>query len=78
MPVAKGPKPHVKLAGSLVLVGMSLFALERFGLNWMRGPNGTGSTHLNGTLLSILVVAPMVLIIGGCLVFAVGAMIRPR
>jgi hypothetical protein len=78
MPPIKTTKPYAKLAGSLVLVGMSLFMLERFGLNWMRGPNGTGSTHINGTVLSILVAAPVILIIGGCIVFAVGSMLKPR
>lgn len=77
MPADKNPKPHVKLAGSLVLVGMSLFMLERFGLNWMTGP-AHQPVHLDGTLLSVMVIAPIVLIVGGCLVFAVGAMLRPR
>jgi hypothetical protein len=71
------PKPHVKLAGTLVLLGMSLFMLERFGLDWMTGPTHT-PVHLDGTVLSILVIAPVVLVIGGCVVFAVGSMLRPR
>ena len=76
MAAIKNPKPYAKIAGSLVLLGMSLFMLERFGLNWMRGPNGTG--HIDGTVLSVLVAAPLILIGGGCVVFVVGSMIRPR
>ena len=77
MPAAKGQRPHIKIAYTLVLLGMSLFMLERFGLDWISGPAHSG-VHLDGTMLSILVAAPMILIIGGCLVFAVGAVIRPR
>ena len=76
MPAIKNPKPYAKVAGSLVLLGMSLFMLERFGLNWMRGPNGNG--HIDGNVLSVLVAAPLLLIAGGCVVFVVGAMLRPR
>jgi len=71
------PKPHVKLAGTLVLLGMSLFMLERFGLDWMTGPSRT-PVHLDSTLLSIMVIVPIALVIGGCLVFAVGSVLRPR
>lgn len=68
-------RPHIKIAYMLILFGMSIFMLERYGLNWMSGQSGTG-THLGGLVLSILVAAPMVLIIGGCLVFAVGGFVR--
>ena len=70
-------KPYAKLAGTLVILGMSLFMLERFGLNWMRGPGHSGG-HIDGTVLSLLVAAPLILIAGGCVVFVVGAMLRPR
>lgn len=73
----KNPKPHIKLAATLVMLGMSLFMLERFGLSWLSSP-GQPAAHLDGTLISVLVIAPMVLIIGGCLVFAIGTMMRPR
>ena len=66
-------KPYVKLAYTLVLVGMGIFAFERFGLNQLGGPSGI---HLSGLLLSILVIAPIVLIIAGCIVFMVGRVRR--
>lgn len=71
------PKPHIKLAGTLVMLGMSIFMLERFGLNWMSGSSRT-PVHLDQTVMSVLVIAPVALVVGGCLVFAVGSMLRPR
>lgn len=61
----------------MVALGMGIFMLERFGLGWISGPSQTGA-HVDGTVLSILVAAPLVLIIGGCFVFAIGSMMRPR
>ena len=63
-------KSYVKLASTLVLVGMGLFTLERYGLSQFK------SSHLDGTLLSVLVVAPLLLIAGGAIVFVVGRMRR--
>lgn len=77
MPAAKGPRPHVKIAYTLVLLGMSLFMLERFGMSWLSGPNHA-PVALDGTVLSIMALAPVGLIVAGCLIFAVGAMVRPR
>lgn len=68
-------KPYVKLAYTLIIVGMGIFALERMGLSNMSGPNQTGM-HLDGTLLSVLVIAPVVLILAGCLIFMIGKMRR--
>jgi heme/copper-type cytochrome/quinol oxidase subunit 2 len=68
-------KPYVKLAYTLIIVGMGIFALERVGLSNMSGPNRT-QMHLDGTLLSVLVLAPIVLVIAGCLIFMVGKMRR--
>ena len=71
----QGPKPYVKLASTLVLIGMGLFSLERFfGLTRLEGP--TQNIHLDGTLLSILVLTPIVLVAAGALVFVVGKMRR--
>ena len=67
-------KPYVKLASTLVTLGIGLFALERFGLAELRG--SAGQMHLDGTILSILVLAPFLLIIAGALVFMVGRMRR--
>lgn len=72
---ATGMKPYVKLAYTLVLVGMGLFSLEQFGLDKLAGPNHTG-VQLDGTVLSILVVAPIVLVLAGCIIFMVGKMRR--
>lgn len=68
-------KPYMKLAYTLILFGMGIFALERYGLSNMSGRNGTGM-HLDGTLLTILVIAPVALIVAGCLVFMIGKMRR--
>lgn len=68
-------KPYVKLAYTLIIIGMGIFAIERLGLANMSGPNQTG-LHLDGTLLSIMVIAPAVLILAGCLVFMIGKMRR--
>ena len=68
-------KPYVKLAYTLIIVGMGIFAIERLGLSNMSGPGST-PMHLDGTLLSILVIAPVVLILAGCLIFMVGKMRR--
>ncbi|HEV7274981.1 MAG TPA: hypothetical protein VGN80_01705 [Devosiaceae bacterium] len=69
-------KPHVKLAYLLIATGMAIFMFERYGLGAMQ-QNGT-ELHLDGLLLGGLVLAPMVLILSGCIVFAVGSMRRPR
>jgi hypothetical protein len=71
---AQGMKPYVKLASSLVVVGMGLFSVEQFGLGKLEG--GDHSFHLDGTILSIMVLAPLVLIAAGAIVFVVGKMRR--
>ena len=67
-------KPYVKLASSLVLVGSGLFGVERYGLDRLEGPQR--SFHLDGTVLSILVLAPLALIVAGAIVFMVGKLRR--
>ena len=69
-----GMKPYVKLASTLVLVGTGLFSLEQYGLGRIEG--GTHSVHIDGTLLSLLVVVPLLLVAAGALVFVVGKMRR--
>jgi hypothetical protein len=71
---AQGMKPYVKLASTLVVVGMGLFSLEQFGLGKLEGPDH--SLHLDPTLLSIMVVAPIALVAAGAIVFMVGKMRR--
>jgi hypothetical protein len=71
---AQGMKPYVKLASTLVLVGSGLFSLERFGLDKLEGP--TRSVHLDSTLLSVLVIAPVALVLAGAIVFIFGKMRR--
>ncbi len=55
-----GTKPYVKLASTLVLVGMGIFTLERFGLSQFSSPSHP--LHVSGALLSVLVIAPVVLL----------------
>jgi UPF0716 family protein affecting phage T7 exclusion len=69
-------KPHVKLAYLLVVAGMGIFMLERYGLESLT-QNGS-RLHLGGALLGALALAPVVLIVAGCLVFAIGSMRRSR
>ncbi|MEO8759115.1 MAG: hypothetical protein ABI398_15345 [Devosia sp.] len=71
---AQGMKPYVKLASTLVVVGMGLFSVEQFGLGKIEGPGH--SIHLDGTVLSILVLAPIALVAAGAVVFVVGKMRR--
>ena len=68
-------KPYAKLASTLVSVGAGILAFERFGLAELRN-NAGSETHIDGTLLSLLVIVPVVLIIAGCIVFMVGRMRR--
>lgn len=71
---AQGVKPYVKLASSLVLVGMGLFSLEQFGLGKLEGDGH--AVHLDGTILSLMVLAPLLLIAAGAVVFIIGKMRR--
>ena len=71
---AQGPKPYIKLASTLVLLGTGLFTLERYGLSRIEEPGNP--LHLGGTLLSLLVIVPVLLVVGGALVFVVGRMRR--
>lgn len=71
---AQGPKPYIKLASTLVLLGMGLFTLERYGLSRLEAP--AHSLHIDPTLLSLLVLTPMALIVVGALVFVVGRIRR--
>lgn len=66
-------KPYLKLAYTLIIVGMGLFMAERYGLSEL---SKNGSLHLDGTLLSILVIAPILLVLAGCVVFMIGKMRR--
>lgn len=74
MPTAQGPKPYIKLAATLVLIGMGLFTLERYGLSQIEGAGRP--LHLDGTILSLLVILPVALVVAGALVFVVGRMRR--
>lgn len=69
-------KPYVRVAYLLIATGMAIFMFERYGLGALR-QNGT-EFHLGGFLLGGLVLAPLVLILSGCIVFAVGSMRRSR
>jgi hypothetical protein len=65
-------KPYVKLASGLVMFGMSMFMLERYGLSQL----SNSGMHLATWLLTGLVIAPLVLIGAGCLTFMVGRIRR--
>jgi hypothetical protein len=71
---AQGPKPYVKLASTLVLLGMGLFTLERYGLSRIEEPGHP--LHLDGTILSLLVIVPLALVATGALIFVYGKMRR--
>jgi hypothetical protein len=66
----RNTKPYAKLAATLVFLGMGIFTLERLGLGQMQG------LHLPGWMITVLVVAPVVLILAGCAIFMVGRMRR--
>jgi len=66
-------KPYVKLASTLASLGLGIFFIERFGLSELQ-KNGT--LHIDGTILSIMVLAPILLVIAGAVVFMVGKMRR--
>ena len=51
-----------------------LFSLEQYGLGKLEGPDHT--VHLNGTVLSLLVLAPLLLIAAGAIVFILGKLRR--
>jgi hypothetical protein len=65
-------KPYVKLAYTLIAIGMGIFALERLGLSELGGLN----MHLAGWLISLMVIGPVVLILAGCAIFMFGRMRR--
>lgn len=69
---AAGMKPYVKLASTLVVVGMGLFSAEQIGL----GRFAHGTTHLNGLLISAMVLVPLGLVASGAIVFVYGKMRR--
>jgi hypothetical protein len=67
---ANKTKPYVKLAGALVGFGMAIFFFERYGLSQMH------DVHLAGWLISTMVIAPVTLVLAGCVVFVFGRMRR--
>jgi len=67
-------KPYVKLASTLVLVGTGLFSLEQFALSRLEGDSH--SVHIDGTILSLLVLVPLGLVAVGAAIFVVGKMRR--
>jgi hypothetical protein len=71
--MAQQMKPYVKLASTLASVGLGIFFIEQFALGEFKK---NGSVHLDGTLLSIMVLAPIVLVVAGAIVFLVGKMRR--
>lgn len=70
----QGTKPYVKLASTLVLLGMGIFTLKRYGLGRAEGP--ARSMHIDPNVLSLLVIAPLALVATGAIVFVVGRIRR--
>ena len=66
---------YQKLGWTLVSIGAAMFALERFGLSEFKTFAGKNA-HLDGTMLSVLVLAPFGLILVGCATFLVGRLRR--
>jgi hypothetical protein len=66
-------KPYVKLASTLAGLGGAGIFIERYGLSELQK---NGSTHIDGTILSLMVVVPILLILAGAVVFMVGKMRR--
>jgi len=73
VPTGNNTKPYVKLAGTLASLGLGIYFIEQFGLNELKK---NGSLHLDGTIMSILVIAPFALILAGIVVFMFGKMRR--
>ncbi len=70
---APAPKPYVKLATGLVVTGSSLFTLEQLGLNRFDAGH---TLHIDGTVLSLMVLVPIGLVAAGALIFVFGKMRR--
>ncbi|MBN9308206.1 hypothetical protein [Devosia sp.] len=70
---ANNSKPYVKLAATLSSLGLGLYFLEQFGLR-----EAQQMMHLepDGLVVSILFLAPFVLILAAIVVFVVGKMRR--
>lgn len=66
----QGTKPYLKLAMTLVGLGMAIFFFERYGLSQWQG------VHLEGWMISVMVLAPVLLVLAGGVVFVVGRMRR--
>jgi len=75
MAISPNTKPYVKLAGGLVVIGGGLLTIERLGLSNLSG-SSHAPVHVDPTLLSLMVLAPVGLIIVGCLIFLVGKIRR--
>ena len=68
-------KKPSNLALTLVVSGMALFGLEQYGLGKLKSPNGA-PMHIDGTILTILVLAPIVLVLTGAVLFMTRRMRR--
>ena len=66
-------KPYLKVASFLVLGGSMLFGAEQYGLTKFEDGR---HMHLDPNLLSVLVLAPIALVLAGIIVFMVGRMRR--
>jgi len=65
-------KPYVKLASGLVVAGMGLFTLERYGLGRV-SPEGL---HLNAWVANAMILIPAALVLAGILTYLFGRIRR--
>lgn len=71
---SQNSKPYLRWAWGLVFSGAIIFGLERFGLSEFSKPGR--SLNLDPNLVSILAIAPVLLVVAGCVIFVVGRMRR--
>ncbi len=72
-PPANNSKPYIKLAATLSGLGIGIFFLERLGLNELRQ---FMKLEADSLVVSVLFLAPVLLILAGIVVFVFGKMRR--
>ena len=70
---ANNSKPYVKLAATLSSLGLGIYFLEQFGLRELQK---VMKLEPDGIVITVLFLAPFLLIIAAILVFIVGKMRR--
>ena len=70
---ANNSKPYIKLAAMLSSLGLGIYFLEQFGLRELQK---VMNLEPDGLVISVLFLAPFVLILAAIVVFVVGKMRR--